>query len=253
MIQDGKHRISVEVSLAIKSTDNFDAFERTISQIEQSSFVPPTDRKSLLISGWESSVQQLLEGGVINPTEEARLAAFKERFALTNTELDKNGAYTKLVKSAVLREVLDGVIPERFAFAQNIPVNLLKGERVVWGFPNSRYLEDKVRRQFVGGSKGMSFRVAKGVYYRVGHFNGHSVEHTERVHLDTGWVIITNKNVYFAGPKKSLRLPYPKIVSLEPFSNGIGVVRDAANAKGQFFLTGDGWFTYNLVTNLSKM
>jgi hypothetical protein len=30
-------------------------------------------------------------------------------------------------------------------------------------------------------------------------------------------------------------------------------MRDAANAKPQFFITGDGWFTYNLVTNLSQL
>ena len=114
-------------------------------------------------------------------------------------------------------------------------------------------VEDKVRREFVGGSQGVSVRVTKGVYYRVGAFKGHAVEHTESVHIDTGWVFVTNKNIYFAGPKKSLRLPYAKIVSFQSFSDGIGVTRDAATAKAQSFLTGEGWFTYNLVTNLSKL
>jgi len=47
--------------------------------------------------------------------------------------------------------------------------------------------------------------------------------------------------------------PYAKIVSFEPFSDGLGLVRDAAIAKPQIFVTGDGWFTYNLVTNLSRI
>jgi hypothetical protein len=93
----------------------------------------------------------------------------------------------------------------------------------------------------------------KGVYYRVGAFKGHAVESTERVHIDTGWVVITTKNIYFAGPQKSVRIPYAKIVSFEPFSDGIGLMRDAATAKPQIFVTGDGWFTYNLVTNLSQL
>jgi hypothetical protein len=93
----------------------------------------------------------------------------------------------------------------------------------------------------------------KGVYYRVGAFKGHAVEYTERVHVDNGWIAITNKNIYFAGPRKSLRLSYPKIVSFEPFRDGIGVMRDATTAKLQVFVTGDGWFTYNLVTNLSQI
>ncbi len=79
------------------------------------------------------------------------------------------------------------------------------------------------------------------------------MEHTERVHVDTGWFVVTDKNVYFAGPRKSVRIPYTKIVSFEPFSDGIGLMRDAASAKPQIFVTGDGWFTYNLVTNLSRI
>jgi hypothetical protein len=57
--------------------------------------------------------------------------------------------------------------------------------------------------------------------------------------------VVTDKNIYFTGPRKSLRLPYRKIVSFEPFSDGVGVMRDAATAKPQIFVTGDGWFTYN--------
>lgn len=31
------------------------------------------------------------------------------------------------------------------------------------------------------------------------------------------------------------------------------LMRDAASAKPQIFITGDGWFTYNLVTNLAQI
>jgi hypothetical protein len=253
IIQDGRQRISAEVSQAIKGSGGFDDLEKRISDIEQSSLVPPTERKALLINSWEKSVKQLLEEGIIDPAAESRLVAFQQRFSLTTDDLDHNGAHTKLVQAAVLRDVLNGIVPQRFSFSGNLPVNLQKNEQLVWGFPNSKYLENKVRREYIGGSKGVSIRVMKGVYYHVGAFKGHSVEHTESIHVDTGWVFVTSKNIYFAGPRKSLRLPYTKIVSFESFANGIGVTRDAVNAKAQFFLTGDGWFTYNLVMNLSKM
>jgi len=48
------------------------------------------------------------------------------------------------------------------------------------------------------------------------------------------------------------RIPYAKIVSFTPFSDGIGLHRDAVTAKPQFFVTGDDWFTYNAVVNLAK-
>jgi hypothetical protein len=253
VIQSGRQQIAVEVLRAIKGSENFDGLEKTIAEIEQSSFVSSADRKTLLIKGWENAIEQFLEDGVLDTTEEKRLVEFKERFALSQSELDKNGALTKTAKAAILRDVLNGIIPQRMSVDGNLPINLQKGEQVVWAFPNSKYLEDKTRRQFVGGSQGVSVRVMKGVYYRVGAFKGQSVEHTERIHIDTGWVVVTNKNIYFAGPQKSVRLPYAKIVSFEPFSDGIGVMRDTATAKPQIFVTGDGWFTYNLVTNLSQI
>jgi hypothetical protein len=252
-IQSGRQQIAVEVLRAIKGSENFDGLEKTIAEIEQSSFVSSADRKTLLIKGWENAIEQFLEDGVLDTTEEKRLVEFKERFALSQSELDKNGALTKTAKAAILRDVLNGIIPQRISVDGNLPINLQKGEQVVWAFPDSKYLEDKTRRQFVGGSQGVSVRVMKGVYYRVGAFKGQSVEHTERIHIDTGWVVVTNKNIYFAGPQKSVRLPYAKIVSFEPFSDGIGVMRDTATAKPQIFVTGDGWFTYNLVTNLSQI
>ena len=39
------------------------------------------------------------------------------------------------------------------------------------------------------------------------------------------------------------------IVTDMPYSDGVGIQRDAATAKPQFFITGDVWFTYNLLIN----
>lgn len=253
LIQGGRQRIAIEVLRAIKNSENLDNLEKTIAEIEQSSFVPSNERKALLVKGWENSVEHFLEDGILDIAEEKRLVEFKDRFALSQSELDRNGVLTKTAKAAILRDVLNGVIPQRMSIDGNLPINLQKGEQIIWAFPDSKYLEDKTRRQFVGGSQGVSVRVMKGVYYRIGAFKGQAIEHTERVHIDTGWVVITNKNIYFAGPRKSVRLPYAKIVSFEPFSDGIGVMRDTATAKPQIFVTGDGWFTYNLVTNLSQI
>ncbi len=252
-IEDGKKRITSEVTLAIKGTESLDVIQQRISEIEASYFVPPSERPFLLVKSWEACVDQFLEDGILDENEEKRLIEFKNRFALSQSDLDKKGSFIRVTKAAVLRDVLNGFIRTRVSIDGDLPINLQKGEQIVWAFPNSQYLEDKVRRQYVGGYQGVSLRIMKGVYYRVGGFKGHPVEHTERVHIDTGVVAITNKHIYFAGPNKSIRLPYSKIVSFQPFSDGIGVIRDAATAKPQIFVTGDGWFTYNLVTNLSQL
>lgn len=248
-----EQQILVEVSKAIKGSDNFDQLEKVIVKIEQSSLVLSGDRKALLIKGWENSVEQFLQDGILDANEEKRLMEFKEWFDISSIDLNKNGALEKTAKSAVLREVLSGNIIEHAPDKGKIPINFQIGEKVVGFFVDSEYLEDKVIREFVGRSHGLSIRVMNGVYYRVNAFKGRPVEHTERLHIDTGMVVLTNKNIYFVGPKKSIRLPYQKIVSFEPFSNGIGVMQDSPTAKLQIFLTGDGWYIYNLVTNLAQL
>lgn len=252
-IQNANAQILSEAIGAIKGTAMFSALEAKIAEIEQANHLSTAQRKPLLIRAWEKSVDDFLEDGVLDAEEEKRLVEFRDHFGFSQGDLNGNGALTKTAKAGVLRDVLDGKIPQRVSVDGSMPINFQKGETVVWAFPDSRYLEDKTRRQYVGGSQGVSIRVMKGVYYRVGAFKGEAVESTERVHIDTGLVVVTDKNIYFAGPRKSLRVPYPKIVSFEPFSDGIGIMRDAATAKPQIFVTGDGWSTYNLVTNLSQL
>lgn len=70
--------------------------------------------------------------------------------------------------------------------------------------------------------------------------------------LDTGLLGITNKHIYFSGSKKSFRAQYNKIVSFTPYDDGIGIHREAASAKPQILVTGDGWFSYNLISNLVR-
>jgi hypothetical protein len=155
-----------------------------------------------------------------------------------------------------LRDVISGnnLVP-RIKTDVALPFNLQRSEILVWIFRNSQYFEEKIRTQksYVGGYQGVSLRIMKGVYYRVGSFKGHPVVSTttSMEHIDTGILGITDKHLYFLGSRNSFRIPYKKIVSFIPYDDGIAVHRDAANAKPQIFKTGDGWFIYNLVNNLS--
>jgi hypothetical protein len=238
---------------AIFSSVSLEALHQQLNQVTQRSFISETEKRDLLLQSWEFAVDRCLEDGILNESEEKLLLELKDRFSLSQTDLDRAGAFSKVVKAAVIRDVLNGVLPQRVTIDGNIPINLQKSEQIVWAFPNADYLEDKTRRHYEGGSRGVSIRIMKGMYYRVGAFKGQAVNRTERAHVDKGWVVVTNKHMYFAGSVKSLRIPYSKIVSFQTFSDGIGIMRDAAHAKPQIFVTGDGWFTYNLVTNLAKL
>lgn len=209
--------------------------------------------RKAIVAGWERAVEHAFADGVLSADEEQALSGLAKRFNLSGEELDGNGAWTRLVEGAVLRDVLDGNVPERMDVAGRLPFNFQKSERLVWLFENTEYLEDKTRTHYRGGSQGVSIRIARGLYYRTGGFRGERIQTTETVSVDTGLLGATTKHLYFSGPKTGFRIRYDRIVAFEPYSDGIGVQREAASAKPQKFLTGDGWFVYNLVTNLARL
>ena len=184
--------------------------------------------------------------------EESALAKYASHFNMTQEKLDGNGAGTRLVPAAVIRDVTRGVVPQRQRVNGAVPFNLMKSEQLVWVIQGVDYLETVVRRERRGASHGVSIRVARGLYYSPRQFRSRSKEWEETVHADTGLLGLTTKHIYFAGARKKFRVRYDKIVSFEPYSDGLGIMRDAQTAKPQSFVTGDGWFVYNLAANLAQ-
>ena len=99
----------------------------------------------------------------------------------------------------------------------------------------------------------MSIRAARGLYYRPSTFRSQPIEWEETVHADTGMLGLTTRHLHFAGNRKRSRVRYDRIVTFDPYDNGFGIMRDAQTVKPQAFRTGDGWFAYNLATNLSQL
>ena len=57
---------------------------------------------------------------------------------------------------------------------------------------------------------------------------------------------LTTKHIYFADEKRKFRVRYDWIVIFEPCDDDLGITREAQTAKPESFVTGDGWFVYNL-------
>ncbi len=203
-----------------------------------------------LVTAFDRLVEAYLEDGVIDEAEESRIVEFKDRFFFSEADLNLQGSYMRVIRSAVLRKVMQGDMPA-VEVDPAFPINFQKGEQPAFILQPCRYLEEVTKRQFVGGSQGVSVRVMSGVYYRVGAFKGSPVITKETHEVGVGALVPTNKHLYWVNAHKSVRIPYRKIISINPFSDGIGIVKEGVTAKPQYFITEDGWFTYNLVKNLA--
>lgn len=250
-VADLKQRLAADVAETLRKGGDLPSLEDRLLQPISEGLIDHADQQTALLAGWHAAVTQLLEDGVVTAEEEASVARFQERFMLPANLLDRDGLLSKIAKAVVLRRFLNKE-PIDVQVEGIEGINLQKDEQPAWCFPGAQYLEDQQRREYGGTSQGVSVRLMSGLYYRMSAFKGEPIFSTERRSLGAGLLLVTDRNLYFHGAGKSMRIPFRKIVSFTPFSDGIGLVRDTATAKAQLFVTGDGWFTYNLITNLAR-
>lgn len=218
------------------------------------------ERRALLAGALIDAIDRALDDDLLSREEESAIDRYLERFGL-----DGDGdpvlreARARAAKAMVIRSVCEGTVPEvNFTTAPGsmpIPFNFQKSERLIWLFDGVDYYQMRTRREFRGGSTGASVRVARGVYLRQSAFRGHPVSVTETVKADVGLLGVTTRHLYFHGARERFRVRLDRIVSFEPHSDGIGIMRDLARAKPEAFRTDgdDGWFLYNLVTNVAQL
>lgn len=218
----------------------------------QRSFIGPEEAASIVREAWDEALEQALSDHVMSVEEEDRLSNAARLLQMNVTHIREGELGERVQMARSVRELLEGRLPKMpTAYQIPLPFNFTSSEQLVWSFSNVEYYEERTRREYEGRSQGVSLRVTKGVYYRVGGFRGHPVEKTSMERMDQGPLALTTKHIYFGGQSKIIRIPYNKIVGFKPYSDALGVMRDAASARLQVFLTGNGWFTYNLVKNLS--
>ena len=203
----------------------------------------------VFLSELSKRIDLILEDGVIDTREEESLSDYLVATGLQETEaLYQSASFERFVQSLILRDIQEGKIPDRCKVT-GLPILLGKNEHLVWVHRGINGYEQKTGRRRVGKSSGVSVRVCKGVYYRVGASKGYSVDYQYQDSLGCGLLIVTNKNLVFVGTK-SIKIPLSKIISYTPYQDGIEIVKDAATPKGYTFAGYDPWFTINAVQSL---
>lgn len=108
----------------------------------------------------------------------------------------------------------------------NSPVILKKNERALLFLSDVALWESRAVRQTRGAYGGPTFRVAKGVSFKVGSFSSHSESHEELRTIDQGILTLTNKRLVFTGTKRTNNIDLRKIISIEPYKDGIASQRE---------------------------
>lgn len=248
--KQGLSEISQIVAGCFHSKTDFYLKDTEIKRIVSDSNINRESLEKEYLSLFDNAVEQYLNDGIIDSNEERTLARFIQFSGMPNNVLNSNRSIEKMLQAKVIQDILAGNVPApRIQIAGDFPFMLAKTEHLVWLFRNVTLHQQKVKKEYVGRSHGMSFRIMKGVYYRTGGFKGHPVETTIMQKIGIGSVCFTDKNIYFASPEKSLKIPYTKILSVDSYSNGVGIQKDGANDKPIFLEGVNSWFAYNVIAN----
>lgn len=166
----------------------------------------------------EATIRQALEDKVLDPAEEARIAAVLARYG--NPKIDK-ASRAVLDRARRLYKAMTAPLTP-----VSTPLLLRKGEYCVFGV-EAEALEERSRTVRVNyGGPTVRVRIVKGVYYSMGSM---AVERKTEAFMHSfgdGVLAATNKRLLWMSPSKTISIPLPKIVMFKPYSDGVKIHKD---------------------------
>ena len=120
----GADRVVMEARLAAISVQDGDGHLRDLALSIRQAGLDQGETNRLFIRAWDAEVEGALEDGLLSLDEKNALARYADYFSLTQQDLDRNGAQTSLVQAAVIRDVTQGIVPQRQLASGNVPFSL---------------------------------------------------------------------------------------------------------------------------------
>ena len=249
---EGKRQLVAAIGAAVVGTSDLSTVRSETEGMARRIHLPFHEVDDVLAEAWFLALHCFVTEGILTPEQENRLKGAASTLNLKRDDLLKRNVPHIIEMARALRAITEGNLLAPPGGDRALPFVLQKGEEIAWVFEHVHRYEETTHREYVSGSAGISVRVARGLYYRTSGSRGHSVQTVSMDLKDTRMLGFGTKNVYFSSPSKSLRIPYSKIVAFHPFEDGVGISRDGVNSKQENFATGDGWFVFNLASNLAR-
>jgi hypothetical protein len=171
------------------------------------------DRRRLGERAFAQYAKNVLADDHLTEDEEDALADVAEAVGFDQSDLEEHDLYTRMQ----VAKLNDGRLP-----TVDAPKLMAKSGEVVHLETAAALMKEVAVREWRGGSQGVSFRVAKGVRYRVGSTRGHLVTVGSQLQVaDTGFLVVTSQRAAFLGERKTVEMPYSKLLGMNVFSDAI--------------------------------
>lgn len=210
-------------------------------------------KNEVYLSVLNKAASKFMQNGYITDGEEQQINTYTSHlgFSLNNLPAyNYSPDLEKIGQAIILKDIEKGILPQK---PISVPVLLGRGECALWVYSNVKMLQEKIQREYRGRTGGFTFTICKGVRYRTGQFRGHPVENSYMDVVGTGSLVVTNKHIYFHCPTASVKVPYSKLIGVEPYSDGIELHKDEAKPKRIVFQGFDSWFIMNVLSHIDNM
>lgn len=161
------------------------------------------------------ATRQVIADDILTREEEAHVSALLEALAIEVSDFAQRNL--ALYEELMIARINDGRLP-----VVSQPAAVLKKGEIAHGEFSAALMKEVVRREYRGGSSGVSVPIGFGMRYRTSSFRGKSVVvGTELVTADSGEFVVTNQRALFVGTKKTLEFRFDRLVGLEQFRDGL--------------------------------
>lgn len=228
-----REMIEAELAAALEKAEKEILATKNITEQQIELF--KKEDKNTLLKLYSRIYDQFVSNKELEEEEIKVLRKIQDAFNLTNEDVKFEERIRPYIYVNTIKK--EGTLPTvNLQIEGGSPVILKKGEVV--HFADKAVLKElkSVSLGYSGGSHGISFRIAKGISYRVGAHRGHIVKEDRFVETSRGVLIITNQRLFlhpFPG-YKPLSISLNKILSYQCFNNGIELYKEGRE-KGYFF------------------
>lgn len=178
--------------------------------------ISDTEQRRSELEVLRSWVKDAIADDFFTQEEHERLSELIAAFRLTPDALAQ--ADRALSHDVGVAEINSGFLPE-----VRSPHLIPKAGEIVHVEVPATLMKEVAVRQYQGGYSGFSFPIGRtGIRYRVGGSRGNSVQVGTQLQVaDSGILAVTNRRAVYMGSRKTVDMPYTKVVNLTVYADGI--------------------------------
>lgn len=226
-------------------------FGALLKDVAQGSFISPAAFKSICVAGIGKMVDSALRQGLLTRDEEQRILDIASKLGLEIADIPNST--NKMLQADILRELGRNKIPDRVSVVGPLLFDLQPNETVVWIFNRV------ISYRQVGVLAAQNTEADSSAQPMNTHYYSTDAVRSRPLRMDglreegKGDLVVTSHNIVVVLPDRTRKISLKRIVGLEPYVEGIQIIRDRAGTRPSTFVFNDPWFATNLIVNLIRI